>query len=133
MMNFLKAILIVMVGLFVLVLVAALLVDPNQKTPPKAKAPEKQVCDPKQAAQLVSEMIHQAHVFKHIKTESAIPKVTVEPVWYTLDFDEKKAVDNGILCWLADGYPSKVTNVKYLDSFTGKTVASSGPFGFSMD
>lgn len=132
MMNFLKAIVIVFGGIFVLLVIAAMMVEPDKKKPAQTK-PEQRVCDAKQAGKLVNDMIHKTHVFKHIKPGVTVPKITVEPVWYHLDFDQKKAVDNGILCWLADGYPAKVPNVQYLDAFTGKVVASSGPRGFSME
>lgn len=98
----------------------------------KVSRQEQPACDAALAKKLFYSMINDTHVFRRIKTTSSIPKVTVEDVWYTLDIEDKKTIDNGVLCYLADGFTSKVPLVEYLDSRTGKTVAMSGPRGFSM-
>jgi len=103
----------------------------NQPAP--TPGPEKPSCDAKMARELVDGMINETHILRSIRTEPSIPKITVDHAWFTLDFETKKIFDNAVLCYLANGYTSRVPLVSYLDPMTGKKIASSGPSGFSME
>lgn len=94
--------------------------------------PEKPGCDARKAEEIVEALINKEHVFRHIKTTSKIPKVTVDSRWYTLDFEMKKSFNNAVACYLTNGDTSDIPLVAYLDPRTGKKVAESGPYGFSM-
>ena len=95
--------------------------------------PEKPGCDARKAKELVDDLINKEHILRHIKTTSSIPKVTVDALWYTLDFETKKLFNNALACYLANGDTSEMPLVAYLDPRTGKKVAQSGPHGFSME
>jgi len=94
--------------------------------------PEKTSCNAKEAEKLVEDLIEK-RVLRSMRTQPSVPKITVDDVWFTLDFEMKKVFDNAVLCYLANGYTSRVPLIAYLDPYTGKKVAQSGPRGFSME
>lgn len=88
-------------------------------------------CNASQADALIGKLISKG-IFLKIESKRDVPRIYILEAWSTLTIDEKKAFDNAVQCHLMRGIGKPVLAV-YHDGRTGKEVAETGPYGFSMN
>ena len=88
-------------------------------------------CNASQADVLVGKLISRG-IFLKVESKRDVPRIYILDAWNNLTIDEKKAFDNAIQCHLMRGIGKPVLAV-YHDGRTGKEVAETGPYGFSMN
>ena len=87
-------------------------------------------CNASQADALMGKLIS-AGVLLKLESTRQVPRIYVLEAWHRLTIDEKRTFDNAIQCHLMRGVGQPVLAV-YHDGRTGKEVAESGPYGFSI-
>jgi len=87
-------------------------------------------CNASQADALMGKFIS-AGVLLKLESNRQVPRIYVLEAWHQLTIDEKRTFDNAIQCHLMRGLGAPKLAV-YHDGRTGKEVAETGPYGFSV-
>lgn len=87
-------------------------------------------CDAVAADRFIKKSM-EAQIFYRLDSRASLPKIYVMPQWYTLAVDDKRALDNAVQCHLMRGVGKPVL-ASYLDYQSGREVADTGEYGFTL-
>lgn len=101
-----------------------------RRTLSEANTVEGPRCDATKADALLGKFMS-AGVLSKLESNRSVPRIYVLEAWHHLTIDDKKTLDNAIQCHLMRGVGQPVLAV-YHDGRTGKEIAETGPYGFSV-
>lgn len=101
--------------------------DPDKKTQTTATR-----CDTITATRLVQQALD-GGILHRVDGKPAVSRVYVLEPWQHLTVDEKRGLDTMLKCTVTHGAPNDRTIVVYHDGHTGKEVATSNAYGFTME
>jgi hypothetical protein len=124
--DYAKIVLVILGSVTMLSAVAMLTLDHPQ--PPSNAGTRTPSCDLRQSEKAVKELFEKSVLYK-IEQGAGTKDIYVQALWYQFPIDWKHSLDGALIC-IAGGNPQVF---RYLDSRTGKVVATGGYGGFSME
>lgn len=100
--------------------------DPDRKHTPSTR------CDATTAERLVQQAIT-GGILHRVETQTPVSRVYILTPWTHLTIDEKRGLDGMLKCTVTHGTPNDQTIVVYHDGHTGKEVATSNAYGFTVE
>lgn len=117
--------------LLVLVIVAVFAMFYGQEDPDSKHTPTTH-CDVTTAERLVQQAIT-GGILHRIESQTPVSRVYILAPWTRLTIDEKRGLDGMLKCTVTHGTPNDQTIVVYHDGHTGKELATSNAYGFTVE
>lgn len=130
--SYLGPLLLILVSLWGVSLVGNRLYESPSQNRRDASTSQPPRCDADKASQLVQRAVDSG-VFHRIEGTSEFSHVYILEPWRQLTIDDKKLLDNVVQCTVTNGGGKGPAIVVYHDGHSGKELATSNRFGFTMD